>query len=684
MVKSGRPAFWPSNNMKTACGNGMTARGLVKTWTERRKWRLDYQNRVERGEFKGPTVAEMQEAGKELIMGYDKPGEWWDFEDVNVPGKKRIIGSYPKGYNQRPIQGNTPKRMTKTKRLQTVDEDRPEMTNKHWSGDFFDWYVYFIQPDFPNPKPMGDIHRRWADELDADDLVIMVKPRDHFKTTYLSIGYALYNICERLLYPVMIVSLAEMNTKKVYGAIKNHLENNPRILKFYGYLIDDERSSTQKALYLRYQPAGIIDPGLFCTTFGGNVIMGTHPKLAMLDDIQNKPLTPALMRSAIQLVDASLIPAMGVDGKLVIIGTIKGYSADNDIYIYCRDKGDGEVFSYFPDPSVYLVDIDGNPLYDDKGQMLYDMPPMKDVRWNKVRIQRTDAFGTPLYFKAGKKKGQPRMRSFIDVKIMKDSWRYRTIFPEVYSIEDIIRKRIILRKKNRNTDDIFWSEYFLKPCAPTGNFLSTERIGGILPSTFLTLHEFMEWQENEGIYTVVSVDPGGKKSHGIAITVQNRIDGHTYIYEIIVHRGGLPEVAITIAHLLIDWNVAVWGVEGNFDQTEVYGKTLDREVYRYMKEHNLMSDYRTVMDFKSTGEKHMRIKGTLSKIVGPKDMQIIFHVNKNAQNYEKFHDEYITFGSPETASLSFDILDAICNGDIHLADYTAEFFWISNESEAYM
>ena len=282
----------------------------------------------------------------------------------------------------------------------------------------------------------------------------------------------------------MILSLDEMNTKKVYGAIKNHLMHNPRILEYYGYLIDDERSSTQKQLFLRYQPAGLLDPGLFCTTFGGNVIMGTHPTLAMLDDIQNKPLTPALMRSAIQLVDASLIPAMGIDGKLVIIGTIKGYSSDNDIYIYCREK---EVFSYFADPAVYLVDIDGNPILDDKGNRLYDMPPMADVRWSKVRIPRTDAFGNVLYFKAGKKKGQPRMKSFIDVKIMKDSWRYRTIFPEVYSIEDIIRKRIMLRRKNRNTDDVFWSEYFLKPCAPTGNFLNTDRIGAILPPTFLRI-----------------------------------------------------------------------------------------------------------------------------------------------------------------------------------------------------
>ncbi|MCK5344198.1 MAG: hypothetical protein KAR20_12380, partial [Candidatus Heimdallarchaeota archaeon] len=291
--------------MKTACNNGMDAREIKKTPQKKREWRLDYQNRVERGEFKGPKVAELKENGKNYEMGDDMPGEFWDFSDVDIPGRPRIKGTFPKRYNQQPIKAHTNPFRTKYKRVRADLEEKPEMTGKMWPGDFFDWYCHFIQPDFPNPKPMGEIHQTWADELDSDDLLILVKPRDHFKTTYISIGYALYNICERLLYPVMIVSLADMNTRKVYGAIKHHLENNPRLLEFYGYLIDDNRSSTQTQLFLRYQPAGIIDPGLFCTTFGSNVIMGTHPKLAILDDIQNKPLTPALMRSAIQLIDAS-------------------------------------------------------------------------------------------------------------------------------------------------------------------------------------------------------------------------------------------------------------------------------------------------------------------------------------------------------------------------------------------
>ena len=674
----GRNPFWPSNNMKTACNNAINARGLdFSNWDVKRDWRRDYQERVERNEFLGPKVAELELNGKNYVMGNDKPGEYWDFSDVNIPGRKRVKGTYPRNYNQTPIKPHTNPSRTKYKRVRADLEERPEMTGKVWPGDFFDWYCHFIQPTFPDPKPMGEIHQKWADEIDSDDQLILVKPRDHFKTTYISVGYSIYNICERLLYPVMIVSLAEMNTRKVYGAIKYQLQNNPKILDYYGYLIDDDRSSTSTQLFLKYQPAGIIDPGLFCTTFGGNVIMGTHPKLAILDDIQNKPLTPALMRSAMQLVDSSLIPAMGIDGKLILIGTIKGYNSENDIYIYTNEK---KVFSYYADPAVYLVDIDGVPLYDDKGNLQYDMPPMSDVRWSKIKKPRTDHFGTPLRFKAGKKKGQIRTRSFIDVKVMKDSWRYRTIFPEVYSLEDIIRKRISLRRKNRNTDDVFWSEYFLKPCSPTGNYLNTERIGKLVPSKFLNLPGFLQWQEDEGIYTVLNVDPGGKKSHGITITVSNRIDGHTYIYEIIVHRGGLPEVAKTIAQLIIEWRVAVWGVEGNFDMGEVYGKTLDREVFRYMEEHNLKDHYKPVMDYKSRGEKYMRLKGTLSKIVGPGDMPIMFHVNHNAQDYEKFYDEYVTFGSPETINLSFDILDCICNADIHLASATEGFFWISNES----
>ena len=199
----GRNPFWPSDNMKTACQNGIKARGKdYSNWDIKREWRLDYQNRVERNEFKGPKVAEMKENGKNYEMGNDMPGEFWDFEDVTIPGRKRVKGSFPRNYNQTPIKPHTNPFRTKYKRVRADLEEKPEMTNKQWPGDFFDWYCKFIQPTFPNPKPMGEIHQTWADELDSDDQLIMVKPRDHFKTTYISVGYTLYNICEKILYNV--------------------------------------------------------------------------------------------------------------------------------------------------------------------------------------------------------------------------------------------------------------------------------------------------------------------------------------------------------------------------------------------------------------------------------------------------------------------------------------------------
>ena len=147
----GRNPFWPSNNMKTACNNGMDAREIKKTPQKKREWRLDYQNRVERGEFKGPKVAELKENGKNYEMGDDMPGEFWDFSDVDIPGRPRIKGTFPKRYNQQPIKPHTNPFRTKYKRVRADLEEKPEMTGKMWPGDFFDWYCHFIQPDFPNP-----------------------------------------------------------------------------------------------------------------------------------------------------------------------------------------------------------------------------------------------------------------------------------------------------------------------------------------------------------------------------------------------------------------------------------------------------------------------------------------------------------------------------------------------------
>ena len=80
--------------------------------------------------------------------------------------------------------------------------------------------------------------------------------------------------------------------------------------------------------------------------------MGTHPKLAILDDIEDKPLSEAYMDIASQMINASIIPAIGNTGQLIVVGTLKGYNEENDVYLMCKDK---DIFSYYVDRSVYKV-----------------------------------------------------------------------------------------------------------------------------------------------------------------------------------------------------------------------------------------------------------------------------------------------------------------------------------------
>ena len=205
--------------------------------------------------------------------------------------------------------------------------------------------------------------------------------------------------------------------------------------------------------------------------------MGTHPKLAILDDIEDKPLSEAYMDIASQMINASIIPAIGNTGQLIVVGTLKGYNEENDVYLMCKDK---DIFSYYVDRSVYKVipkinrfgdiekDANGEIVYvpeidPETNERIYDMPPMKDVYAERVWVQKRDP-GTNalLFYRSGRHKGKPKMKKSWSVKILKDRELYRSIYPEAYSVEDIIIKRKELKDK-RKGDGYFWSEYFLRP-----------------------------------------------------------------------------------------------------------------------------------------------------------------------------------------------------------------------------
>jgi len=554
-------------------------------------------------------------------------------------------------------------------------------------GTYASWYETFINPEFAKPwrkeDPLGKIHFQWGEDLESDDFVIHLDPRGHLKTSFFSIGYIVFCLCERLYYPALIICLSDKNVVNIWGAIKRHLTENPRILERYGYIIDDERpNSTDIGFFVQYQERGIKDPACFCTTWNAKEVMGTHPKIVVCDDIQDRPLPPSQMETAVQLLDANLLPAIGIDGKMIIVGTIKGRSSEDDIYLYLIAK---DMYSAFEYPAIYEVDKKGQPVcegidYNGKPKRRAICPDMKDVEYDRVYVPRVDPRnGKPVL---NKTTGKPKLKREIVITSIKDRWKYQSIYPEVWTVERIIIERIRLNDPRMHGvgDGRFWSEYFLRPYNPTGVYFPRERIGAIggKECPFKSVGGIVETLVKNNSGTYLSVDPGGKGKHGITIAVFAPLDGNFYILQAVVIKAGILAAAKEIARLLITYHVIAWGIEGNFLQAETFGEPLDTAVNAALKEENYPL-YISPIVFKTTGDKILRISEQIGSVIGPAGSgSLKFFVNQESTDYVQFDDEvtrFPTVQSQTSITHEYDILDAVACGKVYVLPANFTLVW---------
>lgn len=515
---------------------------------------------------------------------------------------------------------------------------------------YFYWYHEFILNDqnYYHPDPMGQCHLEWCVQMESGvQKLVMLCPRDHFKTSFCNIGYILFHICERqdlAQQGILNISWDDELALTTYFSIKQNLTENERMIKFYGYLVDEFRPSTQNKLYFIFQPSGA-KPGLFCASFKAGRITGTHPFLVFLDDIQDEIFTPPFMRRFRQIIQRKIFPALGKVGRFFVTGTIKGFDEKNDGYLWLETIPSIKVLRY---PAAN------------------EMPPMEDVVYELKYHPVLDAAGLPKF----DGKGKP---IFIEqfVVTVKDRAKYTTLYPERYSIEDFVAKRLEMADKGDESDDVFWSEYFLRATNPEGRFFLKKRIGSFPPPNHANTQAFISWLKTFHQPVTLWVDPGGKGSHGCAIAVVAFVAGYYYVLDLVVVRAGLPKVAEVIGDLFLMYGVKVWGCEGNFDQAETYAATLDRELRAYLIKKGLQHLYVRCNALNNKGDKILRIQGTVTTMIGIDGTPIQFFVNPQARSIEQFRSEVAQFPDIKgDVKHEFDLLDAVASCRIHLAGKT--------------
>jgi len=557
------------------------------------------------------------------------------------------------------------------KKIPKDEEDKPKPTKKHWNGHhwnskkkkwvyikdkwynpisqkyevmepllyFYYWYMEFIWNDtnFADPKPLGKCHEEWCIRIEYGKRIIFECPRDHFKTSLLNIGYIILHVCERwkiAIKGIWNISWDKGLADETYSAIIENLKYNPKILSFYGYLLDDNRSQTREKSYFIYQPKGS-KVGLKCLAFKSGGITGGHPGLIMLDDIEDEELSPKLMRKFVKVMGKKLLPAVGVDGRIIVTGTIKGWTDENDIYIRLEKNPTWIVYKY---PAANKMPEMKNVFYEKRTKSILDLLTQKPIIINGQVIEE------PYFY----------------VEILVDRTQFITLYPERYTIEALVAKRLELQDKGKS-DDIFWSEYFLRASNPLGKFFKIMRIQKKPPAGFISWRVFKEFCKQKHHNICLWIDPGGggKGGHGLAIVVGAEVLGKYYMIDCTVVRAGLPAVAKVIGDLLVEWEVDVWGCEGNFDQAETYGHTLDRELIRYLQDIDRMDVYSSPEILNNTGDKLLRIQQNVSNMIGLEGTPFQLWVNVDAKDIERFNMEAESFGLERRSDdHEFDLLDA--------------------------
>jgi len=137
-----------------------------------------------------------------------------------------------------------------------------------------------------------------------------------------------------------VVYLSSTNKKAVdYSTeIRAALQDNPKILKWYGYIIDDKRGAAKDKMYWQSQKGkSARDAGLTIGSAQGASQMGGHPDYVLADDPVEEDVAghPVKRENNWRWYSKQIYPMLMGAARMIIIGTMKD---PDDLYNKILDK----------------------------------------------------------------------------------------------------------------------------------------------------------------------------------------------------------------------------------------------------------------------------------------------------------------------------------------------------------
>jgi predicted phage terminase large subunit-like protein len=134
--------------------------------------------------------------------------------------------------------------------MTSINESKPEDQKKiRWllQNDRQFFFEYLLPHYIKTPeKPVGDLHAKWFHALETERKFGAIAPREHAKSTIITVADNLFDICNGYEPYILIFSDTPEQAIEHLGNIVEELEGNEKLIKWYGKLYEARRVGEKK------------------------------------------------------------------------------------------------------------------------------------------------------------------------------------------------------------------------------------------------------------------------------------------------------------------------------------------------------------------------------------------------------------------------------------------------------
>ena len=214
--------------------------------------------------------------------------------------------------------------LTKMRGLATPLDDDPPVKQERIARARTD-KLFFFKTYLPHyfTLPPADFHRELLSLLEVKGTPVAVAaPREHAKSTIVTLGFPLQQICFQQRHFIIIVSDTEYQAVDFVRFIRLELEENERIRQDFGDL-RTTGDTWADATFVTKNGVKVLARG------SGQKVRGLRhrqhrPDLVVMDDIENDQSVrnPKQVDKLLKWITGTVYPAIEQKGSLFIIGTI--------------------------------------------------------------------------------------------------------------------------------------------------------------------------------------------------------------------------------------------------------------------------------------------------------------------------------------------------------------------------